>query len=240
MADGLEASPPLCRGRDLGSCPAAAALRGGCGVCDRLGRQRRRDNHPRTSACDEHESSEPEHGGALSNYKNLPFGQVEPAGHGIRRSRGGWTTKIDHAVDRSGRPLAVVVTGGQSNDGAMLEQVLGDIRVPRHGGGRPRNRPDAVLADKAYSGGVIRRGLRTRVISAVIPEKSDQIAASKRRGYRGDRPPYWIPKPKKTVVVERSFALNEQWRGIATRYDKVAITYRAAAVLRVCITWTRK
>ena len=40
-------------------------------------------------------------------------------------------------------------------------------------------------------------------------------------------------------VVERSFALNKQWRGIATRSDKLAITYRAAAVLHVCITRTR-
>ena len=37
-------------------------------------------------------------------------------------------------------------------------------------------------------------------------------------------------------VVERSFALNKQWRRIATRYNKLAITYRAAAVLHACIT----
>jgi hypothetical protein len=40
-------------------------------------------------------------------------------------------------------------------------------------------------------------------------------------------------------VVERSLALNKQWRGIATRYDKPAITYRAAAVLHACITRIR-
>ena len=40
-------------------------------------------------------------------------------------------------------------------------------------------------------------------------------------------------------VVERSFALARQWRALATRYDKLAITYRAAVVLSACITWTR-
>lgn len=40
-------------------------------------------------------------------------------------------------------------------------------------------------------------------------------------------------------VVERHFALTKQWRGLATRYDKLAITYRAAVVLAACITWTR-
>jgi hypothetical protein len=40
-------------------------------------------------------------------------------------------------------------------------------------------------------------------------------------------------------VVERTFALAKQWRALATRYDKLAITYRAAVVLSACITWTR-
>ena len=39
----------------------------------------------------------------------------------------------------------------------MLAEVLADIHVPRHGKGRPRTRPDAVIADKAYSSGTIRR-----------------------------------------------------------------------------------
>jgi hypothetical protein len=40
-------------------------------------------------------------------------------------------------------------------------------------------------------------------------------------------------------VVERSFALAKQWRALATGYDKLAITYRAAVVLSACIIWTR-
>ena len=71
----------------------------------------------------------------------------------------------------------------------MLAEVLADIHVPRHGKGRPRTRPDAVIADKAYSSGTIRRQLRSRGIAAVIPEKSDTIAARERRGSRGGRPP---------------------------------------------------
>lgn len=174
----------------------------------------------------------------MSNHKNLPLDEVEPAGHGIGRSRGGLTTKIHHAVDGRGLPLAVVVTGGQRNDGAMLEQVLDDIRVPRIGGGRPRTRPDAVLADKAYASGVNRRMLRARGIRAVIPEKRDQIASRKRKGSKGGRPPKFDSTAyKDRNVVERSFALVKQWRGIATHYDKLAITYRAGAVLHACLTW---
>lgn len=178
--------------------------------------------------------------GAGSNYKNLPLADCEPAGHGIGRSRGGLTTKIHTAVDGRGRPLAVVVTGGQRNDGAMLSAVLEEIAVPRLGGGRHRSRPDAVIADRAYSSGVTRRLLRARKITAVIPQKRDEIAARKRRGQAGGRPPTLDETIyKQRNLVERSFALLKQWRALATRYDKLAIVYRAAVVLSACITWTR-
>lgn len=150
------------------------------------------------------------------------------------------TTKIHTAVDGRGRPLAVIVTGGQRNDGAMLAGVLDEIRVPRCGAGRPRTRPDAVLADRAYSSGVTRRMLRGRGIVAVIPQKRDEIAARARRGPLGGRRPHLDQQIYKgRNVVERSFALLKQWRALATRYDKLAIAYRAAVVLSACITWLR-
>lgn len=151
------------------------------------------------------------------------------------------TTKIHSAVDGRGRPLANVITGGQRNDGAMLAEVLADIYVPRPGRGRPRTRPDAVIADKAYSSGTIRRQLRSRGVEAVIPEKSDTIAARGRRGSHGGRPPKLnTDLYKERNVVERSFALAKQWRALATRYDKLAITYRAAVTLCAILTWLRR
>jgi transposase len=175
------------------------------------------------------------------NHKNRRDAGGEPAGHGIGRSRGGLTTKIHSAVDGRGRPLACVVTGGQRNDGAMLLDVLEDIEVARIGPGRPRTRPDAVIADKAYANGVIRTELRRRRITAVIPEKSDTIAARKRRGSHGGRPPgFNADLYKNRNVVERSFAGAKQWRALATRYDKHALIYRGAVVLNTILTWLRR
>lgn len=133
-----------------------------------------------------------------------------------------------------------MVTGGQRNDGAMLAEVLADIHVPRLGPGRPRTRPDAVIADRAYATGVIRTELRRRGIKAVIPQKRDQVAARKRRGSVGGRPPAFDAEAyRDRNVIERFFALAKQWRGIATRYDKLAITYRAAITLCAILTWSR-
>ncbi len=121
----------------------------------------------------------------------------------------------------------MVITGGQRNDGAVLEQVLGEIRVPRIGRGRPRTRPDAVLADKAYASGVTRKMLQRRGIKVVIPLKSDQIAARKRKGRNGGRPPGLDRQLyRQRNVVERSFALTKQWRALATRYDGPDIPWR--------------
>jgi len=102
----------------------------------------------------------------------------------------------------------------------MLSEVLADIRVPRVGPGRPRTRPDIVIADRAYTNGVNRRMLTRRGIKTVIPQKTTEIAARQRKGAAGGRPPAFDAETyKDRNVVERSFNLTKQWRGLATRYD---------------------
>lgn len=122
----------------------------------------------------------------------------------------------------------------------MCLPVLDAIRVPRVGPGRPRTRPDSVLADKAYSSRAIRAELRRRGITAVIPEPRDQQGHRKRRGSRGGRPvTYDIDAYRGRNVVERSFNALKHWRGLATRYDKLALTYRGGAVLAAILAWLR-
>lgn len=75
---------------------------------------------------------------------------AEPHDHAIGRSRGGLTTKIHLAADGLCRPLVCVLTGGQAVDAPAFMDVRGGLRVPRQRG-RPRARPDGVMADKAYS-----------------------------------------------------------------------------------------
>ncbi len=40
-------------------------------------------------------------------------------------------------------------------------------------------------------------------------------------------------------VIERNYRHLEQWRAIATRYDKHALAYRAAIILHSIIIWTK-
>jgi transposase len=52
-------------------------------------------------------------------------------------------------------------------------------------------------------------------------------------------PAFDIEAYKDRNVVERSFNTRKQWRGLATRYDKLAITYRGGVILAVIVTWIR-
>lgn len=93
----------------------------------------------------------------------------------------------------------------------------------------------------AYSSRAIRQHLRDRGTQAVIPQPSDQIGHRLRRGSKGGRPVgYNRDDYRARNVVERRFATLKQWRGIATRYDKLATVYRAAAVLNSVIAWTAR
>ncbi|KAA0986875.1 transposase, partial [Pseudonocardia sp. EV170527-09] len=53
-----------------------------------------------------------------------------------------------------------------------------------------------------------------------------------RRGSRGGRPPAFDRNDYRgRNVVERRFCDLRQWRGLATRYDKLALTFRGGVVL---------
>jgi transposase len=61
-----------------------------------------------------------------------------------------------------------------------------------------------------------------------------------RRGSKGGRPvSYDRELYTQRNVVEGSFALLKQWRGLATRYDKQALIYRGAVVLAAVLAWNR-
>jgi len=123
----------------------------------------------------------------------------------------------------------------------MFAPLLRLLSVARAGPGRPRTRPDRLLGDKAYSSRANRRLLRRRRITAVIPEPDDQLGHRRRRGSRGGRPVDFDPDSyKDRNVVERSFNMFKQWRGLATRYDKLALTYRGGVVLRTITIWLRQ
>src|SRR3954466_7376800 len=88
----------------------------------------------------------------------------EPGDHAIGRSRGGLTTKVHALSDGSGRLLVVLLTAGNVHDTTMFGPLLAAVRVARTAPGRPRTRPDYLVADKGYSSRANRGLLRARGI----------------------------------------------------------------------------
>ena len=104
----------------------------------------------------------------------------------------------------------------------LLEQ--GAIKQPR---GRPRKRPQRLVADKAYGSRAFRQFLRRRGIRITLPRKANE----RRRG-SFDKAVY-----RERNQVERFFNRLKQNRRIATRYEKRAINYLAMITIACILMW---
>jgi transposase len=114
------------------------------------------------------------------------------------------------------------------------------VSVPRTGVGRPRTRPDRVVADKAYTARRNRRYLRRRGIPHMIPERLDQQRHRKNRGSRGGRPiGFDSGRYKKRNTVERTINRLKGFRAMATRYEKRAYIYLGTVTLAALVIWLR-
>ena len=114
------------------------------------------------------------------------------------------------------------------------------VRVRRRGLGRPRTRPGAALADKAYSSAANRAYLRKCGIKAVIPVKEDQKKHRCGRGSAGGRPPaFHAGRYKERNTVERCFSKLKQFRAVATRYDKREFMYQGTVDVASIRIWLR-
>ena len=132
------------------------------------------------------------------------------------------------------------MTPGQRHDSTCARLLLERIYVPRSGLGRPRCRPDQVIADQAYSSRGLRAYLRRRGIAHTIPEKADQQRHRLNRGRRGGRPPGFDRQAyRRRNTLERCFNRLKGFRGIATRYDKSATSCEAAVTLASFLLWAR-
>ena len=117
-----------------------------------------------------------------------------------------------------------------------MQKLHAVLLIARCGQGRPHTTPTCLRCDKAYSSRGHRSLLRSRRITALIPEPADQAGHRKNRGSRGGRPvSYDVQDYKQRNVVERFFNRMKNWRGLASRYDKHAVVYRGGVVLAA--TW---
>lgn len=131
-------------------------------------------------------------------------------------ARAGLTTKIHLAVDSSFQILAAAITAGQRGDAPLFPELR---TRPAHV--HPTGPTPPARSSSTCDGG------RSRTPSR---EHRDQIEGTPPPpGFVGGRPPVFDrEKYKLRNKAENRIGLSQQARGIATRYDKLAVRYEAA------------
>jgi transposase len=112
-------------------------------------------------------------------------------------------------VDALGNPVKLMLTAGQAHDLACAEPLIENVD------------PQALLGDKAYDADSFIDTLNDRNITPVIPPK-----ANRKTPRDCDFALYC-----ERNLIERFFNKLKHFRGIATRYDKLARNFLAGVQL---------
>jgi transposase len=130
-------------------------------------------------------------------------------------------------VDASGIPLAITLTGGHRHDVTQLIPLLDNLAARPVSGkaGRPRQKPDQLLADRGYDYSKHRRLLWARGIKPVIAKRGA---------------PHGSGLGRQRWVVERGFAHLHNFRRLRIRYERNPDIHTAFLTLACAILCHRR
>lgn len=142
---------------------------------------------------------------------------------------------IHLATDGHGLPLAFAITTARVHDLKPALAVVDGIRVPQPQG-RPRTRPQRLVADKGYDARAFRHALRKRNIQPIIPHRVYVQPKAKHRG----RPPgsYAKERYQGRWMIERSNAWMDNYRRVAVCWDRTTVAFTAfvtLACIQICL-----
>jgi transposase len=162
------------------------------------------------------------------------FAPAKKGGAKVGLTKKGKGTKWRVVVDGNGLPLGFHLDSATTAEVRLAIVTLDTSSVPRPRG-RPRQRPEKLVAARAYDSGGLRQTLRHRGIRMCFPPKK--------------RPARWKAKRGRPVVarkddyrhrytVERSFAWLGTFRRLLIRWEHLFSVYRSGftvAVLLLCL-----
>lgn len=123
--------------------------------------------------------------------------------------------------------MTFVLTARQRREAVAFERLMEQGAVKRAGRGHPKVRPHRISGDKSYSSGEIRRYLRRRGIRITIPRRTNEC----RNG------PFERAIYRTRNRAERLINRLEQFRQVATRYERWAENYRAMLTIASIVLW---
>ena len=105
--------------------------------------------------------------------------------------------------------------------------------MPRPGQGRPRNKPQRVIGDKAYDGGELRRRLKHRGIELIAPHRRNRTSPKLQDGRA-------LRRYSRRWKVERTFAWLGNFRRLVVRWERQALMYLAFVHVACLLLTLRK
>ena len=130
-------------------------------------------------------------------------------------------------TDANGLPVGAELASANRHEVKLAVPTLQTVRVPRRRGGRPRQRPEELVADKAYDSKRFRQWLRSKGIKPTIPPYERRARKRPRRG----RPVNVGPGYAERWRVERTFAWLGNFRRLLVRHERHLSTFRAFFVI---------
>lgn len=157
----------------------------------------------------------------------------EKRGAKVGKTKRGKGSKWMVVVDGEGVPLGGAIASASPAEVTLLEPTLETIRVPRGGPGRPRSKPERVIADRAYDSDPLRERLAHRGIELIVPFRSNRRWPASQDG----RP---LRRYRKRWKVERTFAWLNGFRRLVVRYENKVELYEAFFYLACALVALRR
>jgi hypothetical protein len=166
------------------------------------------------------------------------FAPAKKGGDQVGVTKKGTGTKWMLVVDANGLPVGFHLDSANTAEVKLAEQTLDTIGVPRPRG-RPKCRPDKLVADRAYDRQMFRRALRRRSIRMCIPPtRRPKNWRAKRGRPVVARPEDYRLRYSVAVPGERTFAWLGNYRRVLVRWEHHFGVYRsffAVAVMLLCV-----
>jgi transposase len=162
------------------------------------------------------------------------FASAKKGGEKVGKTKRGKGTKLMMITDGTGIPLSLTLESASPAEVTLIESTLSKISIgAKNRRGRPRKRPQRLIADKAYDSNRLRKNLKSKGIVPIFPARSNNSIATDQDG----RP---MRRYKKRWKVERTFAWILAFRRLTVRWDRLASSYEAFIKLACAIISMRK
>jgi transposase len=140
---------------------------------------------------------------------------------GSARGALGQRASLPRLVDGAGIPLGDHLHAASPSEVRLAQVTLQSIRVGRrHRPGRPRQKPERLIADRGYDSDPLRQQLARRGIELIVPHRRNRRKPPTQDGRA-------LRRYKRRWTVERTFAWLGNFRRLVVRYDRSLTIYRA-------------